>query len=346
MNGPGELTDRIRVGCLAALAELESGDPAASTLAALVDRLTDPALRLAVAGPLDLEVSALAGALHTEQPTGAGAIRVLAGHGDQDGPSPAECDALVLLLPWPTDGADPHPVGTARDLVAALGLSAANAVGVLLQPVPSVATPVEQDSAPASSAARQVAARYARDLRASVVDVVTVTGLTTGEASGVDALRGIIARRFVPAVDALRAASALRTVAALAWAPGTTTQQRATVRLRELGCALRGRPALRILALGAALARLDPGELVLSDATRDDLANLMHGGTAAEQVGLPPYAPAREVAAAADERIRRWRAWDALHAPAAQRCVRLAREAFEAIYYATGPTLDHPTDRR
>ncbi len=342
MNGPGELTDQIRVGCLAALAELASGDPAGPVLAALVDRLTDPALRLAVAGPRHPQLPTLAGALGTGYPTGTAAIRVLAGpDGDPDGPSPAECDALVLLLPWPADGADQHPIRTARDLLATLGRSAANAVGVLLQPGPG--DTVDHDSA---ALARQAATRYARDLRASVVDVVAVTGLTTADVSGVDELRGIIAKRFVPATDALRAASALRTVAALAWAPGTGTQQRATVRLRELACALRGRPALRILALGAALARLDPGELVLSDATRDDLTNLVRGGTAAQQVGLSPYAPAREVAAAADERIRRWRALDALHAPAAQRCVRLAREAFEAIYYATGPTLDHPTDRR
>jgi hypothetical protein len=91
---------------------------------------------------------------------------------------------------------------------------------------------------------------------------------------------------------------------------------------------------------------LDPGELVLADAARDDLATLVRGGTAAARVGLPPYAPAREVTAAADERIRRWRAVDPLHSAAAQRCVRLTREAFEAIYYATGPTPARHADRR
>jgi hypothetical protein len=154
-----------------------------------------------------------------------------------------------------------------------------------------------------------------------------------GDRSGLGPLRDIIEHRFAPGADVLRAAGAMAALDRMAWTTGGSPGSRRAAELLRTGLGeLRGHPALRLVALTTAIAGLDDADLPLDDDARSDLDLLLRGRTDAERVGQPD-APARDVAAAADVRIRRWRGITA-YQPAANRCIRMAREAFESIYYA------------
>src|SRR5262249_37992853 len=96
----------------------------------------------------------------------------------------------------------------------------------------------------------------------------------------------------------------------------------------------RASPALRRGELAGVLTELDAGRLRLPDWAEQDVVDLVKGGGPAERAGLPAGAAPDDVAAAADERIRRWRRLEGDHRPSVARVAAGVRESFEALYYS------------
>ncbi len=152
--------------------------------------------------------------------------------------------------------------------------------------------------------------------------------------SGIDPLLRFIHTRFVENADTIRARAALAELDGVAWSGAGLAERQALARLRSELAPVRADPALRRGDLAAILGELDAGRLRLPDWAEQDLVDLVRGGVAAECAGLPADAPADQVAAAADERIRRWRRLEGDHRPAVARVAGGVRESFEALYYS------------
>ncbi|GAB3851330.1 dynamin family protein [Dactylosporangium cerinum] len=162
------------------------------------------------------------------------------------------------------------------------------------------------------------------------VEVVT---RRLGELAGLAAVRSVIEDRFVPAADILRTAGAMAALDLVAWSdPGRAA---AMAGLRQRLAELRAHPTMRFVAITAAVA--DLRSLGLDDQAERDLLDLARGTNDAQRVGLDADAARPAVAAAADERIARWRrrGTGGLGNTARRAQVsRIAWEAFEAILYA------------
>jgi 50S ribosome-binding GTPase len=158
-------------------------------------------------------------------------------------------------------------------------------------------------------------------------------------ASGLDALREEIDRRFVAAADRLRAASALQALDEAAFAglrdggEGDPELREALSSLRAGVAALRRHPLLRQTELGAALAELAKGGLPISEAEGSALVALATGADTAACLGLPSHAPAAEVTRAAAVAARHWRTRESTGPRAVRRHARTARELCEEFYF-------------
>lgn len=152
--------------------------------------------------------------------------------------------------------------------------------------------------------------------------------------SGIDPLLGFIRTRFVENADTLRAHAALAELDQVAWSgTGLAERQALAVLLSELA-PVRASPALRRGELARILAELDSRQLRLPKWAEQDLADLVKGGGAAECAGLPADAATDQIAASADDRIRRWRRLEGDYRPAVARVAADVRESFEALYYS------------
>ena len=151
--------------------------------------------------------------------------------------------------------------------------------------------------------------------------------------SGIDPLLDFIRTRFVADADALRAGPALAELDQVVWGGATEVERQALTRLRSALAAVRSDPALHRARLSGILADLDAGRLRLPDWAEHDLVDLVRGASAAGRVGLSADAAPAEAAAAADERISRWRGLESDYRIAVARAAAAVRESFEALYY-------------
>ncbi|MFE5522232.1 dynamin family protein [Streptomyces virginiae] len=151
------------------------------------------------------------------------------------------------------------------------------------------------------------------------------------ERSGFDALEARVREEFVERADALRAVTALRSLTAVARSlpPGGPREH-----LRSGLAVIRRQPALRQIALSAALTDQGSGRMTLDAERSAALTALVHGRSAAASLGLPEGLSPAGTAARAAQEAGRWRAYETAPHRRVRIHARAARELCEALYFS------------